>query len=486
MSTKYIQTPGLKYQIDRFNAMLQKANPFDHILIRGPRGTGKSFFLELFQEHPKGQPEIVRLNCATFGSNLIDSELYGYVKGAFTDAKKDTRGHLETAGEQNKIIVLEEFNSLSIESQAKLLVYLETYKFFPVGGRVEKEAELRIIAIMNTEGDTPVRADLTDRFRIVVDVPPLHNRREDILHFIAENSPPLLLSPIELLLLLSHNWPGNIRELRKTLFELECMGACEMRSATKYLPSNLTNDLENIRSTIFTITSMFDGILRRDLSLSYEEITYINKSLFGNFLPTTFSSRYPEPENGWNLEYQNARRRGILRTRVIKTAEGKITIDFHKLGTEKVTFPAGVVFTAFKLIFGDDSINSNSKVFSLIPFDDFTRADGTIDGIISEELKGPELQFPTFENNFSLRQRLFNACQEARNAKILAKRKLKGTKTTSLDQVCNFILQPGALKKTLLECVRKAGSQSSFSLLLGLKGVTLHRFLKKLEESELK
>jgi len=102
-------------------------------------------------------------------------------------------------------------------------VYLETFNFFPVGGRIEKKSKSRIIATMNDEEDTRIRKDLEDRFKIVVNVPPLHLRREDILYFIENYSPPLLLSPAELIALLNHNWPGNVRELQKTLFELECL-----------------------------------------------------------------------------------------------------------------------------------------------------------------------------------------------------------------------------------------------------------------------
>lgn len=215
-------TPGLHNAIRNFNLLLtasKKSQSCDHILIRGPRGTGKSYFLQLALEALEISSPPVRVNCAAISPDLADSELFGYVKGAFSDAVKDTPGFIKVA-KKSGLIILEEFNSLSHYLQAKLLVFMEQFFYYSVGGREPENAAVRIIATANQENETNLRRDVEDRFKIFVEISPLYLRRNDILYFIGKKYPELTLSAGIILLLYNYHWPGNMRELDRALFEL--------------------------------------------------------------------------------------------------------------------------------------------------------------------------------------------------------------------------------------------------------------------------
>lgn len=215
-------TPGLHNAIERFRLLLTasvKSKTYDHILVRGPRGTGKSYFLKIALDILKCSSPPVHLNCASISPGLADSELFGHVKGAFTDAVQTTSGFIEEA-KKTGLIILEEFNSLPSSIQAKLLLFMDNFFYYGVGGRERKNAAVRIIATANEEEGTSLRNDTEDRFKISVEVPPLYLRRNDILYFIGKKYPHLELSASMLLLLYNYHWPGNTRELDRALFEL--------------------------------------------------------------------------------------------------------------------------------------------------------------------------------------------------------------------------------------------------------------------------
>lgn len=215
---KFFPLPGLEAATDRFKQLLAKSAPNNHILIRGPRGSGKSYFAQVFQKYTgKG---LLTINCANLPATLLASELFGHVKGAFTGADKDKEGLIAAAKEEGKALLLEELNSIDAAGQAHLLMFMETGEYRKVGSIKAERADCRIIATMNYETDRAGnRLDLMDRFKITVDVPPLHKRRYDILDYIKSRYPDAKLSDLELLGLFAYNWPGNVRELEKIMFE---------------------------------------------------------------------------------------------------------------------------------------------------------------------------------------------------------------------------------------------------------------------------
>ena len=443
--------------------MMDKANSLDHILIRGPRGTGKSHFIKLFKDHPNGNSKIVQLNCAAITSNLVDSELYGYVKGAFTGAMRDTPGHIETAKTDGKVIVLEELNSLTPDSQAKLLVYLETFNFFPVGGRIEKKSKSRIIATMNDEEDTRIRKDLEDRFKIVVNVPPLHLRREDILYFIENYSPPLLLSPAELIALLNHNWPGNVRELQKTLFELECLGACEADTEVQYLPENLSDGKINIEEVYGQWMVSLLNILKYEMFLTEQEVLKINEIIFGGIITLDLHEMF--------IIFKN-RGRGAIHVEKVNPGRSK---EFLAIKTSKGNnVPIPVLFTFFKKIFGDEAIRSKRRMLSLEPF---------------PLIDNPGIMFfnvnrhPTCDNRSPLKKRFFDACSDTYERKR-QKANEQSFDTLSIEEVSQFLLIPNNFKQVLIECTRRQ-KQSYICGLWGFSTTTLNRLIDKINDNKM-
>lgn len=156
---------------------------------------------------------IETVNCSHFGGDLARSELFGHRHGSFTGAAHEKEGWLKRA--HNGILVLEEIGDLPRETQANLLTFLETGKFHKVGGAQTEYANVQIVGATNRENE--LRTDFCNRF-FPFFVPPLHKRRQDILYYLAYHVPQLIptLHPWEIMVLLAHNWPGNVREIERT------------------------------------------------------------------------------------------------------------------------------------------------------------------------------------------------------------------------------------------------------------------------------
>ncbi len=201
------------------------------VLIEGESGVGKEVIARLVHEQSsRAQAPFLQLNCAALPEHLVESELFGHERGAFTDAKSQKRGLFESA--QGGSILLDEIGELPPGGQAKLLRLLEEKTFRHVGGVVELKADVRIVAATNVDLEKRVREgrfrpDLYFRLNVVkISVPPLRLRREDIpalcAHFITRISqelgrPAVGLSPRALQLLERWHWPGNVRELRNAI-----------------------------------------------------------------------------------------------------------------------------------------------------------------------------------------------------------------------------------------------------------------------------
>jgi DNA-binding NtrC family response regulator len=197
------------------------------VLIRGESGTGKELCAKAIHRHSQraGGP-FVPVNCAAIPDSLLESELFGYTKGAFTGADRDKKGFFELA--HGGTIFLDELGEANAGVQSKLLRALEERKFIPVGGRSEIEVDVRIVAATNKDleqliEDGTFREDLYYRFNVFpVDLPPLRDRLDDIEAIATRLTVDLgrrdeKLSADVLRALRSHSWPGNVRELRNTL-----------------------------------------------------------------------------------------------------------------------------------------------------------------------------------------------------------------------------------------------------------------------------
>lgn len=218
-----IAPPGLHQVILDFEAHFAVSGD-DPIMILGPTGVGKSLFLYLARilfkknhQYDETPPIILEANCAHFSSggsgySLARSELFGHVKGAFTDAHKDKVGLVEKAN--GGLLILEEVGELPLEVQAMLLTFIETGEYRRLGDEEVRNATVKIVAATNRE--SALRADFRYRF-FPYYIPPLRERKNDILYYFYEIFPELTrnLSKSEVLLLLTHHWPGNVREIER-------------------------------------------------------------------------------------------------------------------------------------------------------------------------------------------------------------------------------------------------------------------------------
>jgi len=201
------------------------------VLITGESGTGKELFARLIhQESPRHQQPFVRVNCAALAESLLESELFGHEKGAFTGAICRRQGRFELADKGT--IFLDEIGETSPALQAKLLRVLEEREFERVGGARTLVSDVRTVAATNRNLEEQIaagafREDLFYRLQVVnLRVPPLRERREDVdelaHHFLrrysAENGIQVdSISKAALDLMRSYNWPGNVRELENTI-----------------------------------------------------------------------------------------------------------------------------------------------------------------------------------------------------------------------------------------------------------------------------
>ncbi len=203
------------------------------VLLAGPSGAGKQCVAELLHQMTYADAEdapFVEVNCAALPAELVESELFGHEKGAFTDARAMRRGLVEMAA--GGTLFLDEVTELPERSQAKLLKFLDTMRFRRVGGEREVEVQLRIVAATNQNivelaGSGRFRADLYHRLSVfTIDVPPLASRREDIadlvdnfVTFFASRVKKRVvgLTPAARDRLTSYDYPGNVRELRNII-----------------------------------------------------------------------------------------------------------------------------------------------------------------------------------------------------------------------------------------------------------------------------
>ena len=213
-----------KAMLRLYNLLEQIKGSHNTVLIQGENGTGKELIAEAIHQNSArtGRPFVVQ-NCSALNDNLLESELFGHVKGAFTGAYKDKPGLFETADKGT--FFLDEVGDTSPAMQVKLLRVIQNGTFFPVGGVHEKKVDVRIIAATNkdlkdltTRGK--FREDLYYRLNVInIQAPPLRERTEDI-SLLAEffinrlSTEPKIFTKKAMEKLLHYPWPGNVRELQ--------------------------------------------------------------------------------------------------------------------------------------------------------------------------------------------------------------------------------------------------------------------------------
>jgi len=201
------------------------------VLLTGESGTGKDLVARAIHAHsPRADQPFLEINCSALPENLVESELFGHERGAYTDARSRKRGLAELA--DGGTLFLDEVGDMPAATQAKVLRFLEDARFRRVGGTTDIQVDVRVIAATNHDLDKMVeagtfRSDLFFRLKVVpIHIPPLRERRDDIaplaLFFIEQLSQDLKREPATLTepalrLLEGYAWPGNVRELRNVL-----------------------------------------------------------------------------------------------------------------------------------------------------------------------------------------------------------------------------------------------------------------------------
>ena len=201
------------------------------VLIQGATGTGKDILAKILHDAgPRASKPWVKVNCAAIPDSLIESEIFGYVKGAFTGADRDKPGRFQEA--DGGTIFLDEIGDLPLSLQAKLLRVLEEQEFYPLGSRRTQRVNVRIISATNRRLEQLVkdglfREDLFYRLKVLrIELPALEERRDDLPLLIrhvmrklcaAQGAPPPAISDQAMAILLNYKYPGNVRELENII-----------------------------------------------------------------------------------------------------------------------------------------------------------------------------------------------------------------------------------------------------------------------------
>ncbi len=242
VSQKY-EMIGNSAAISQIKEMIEKVAPTEaRVLITGPNGTGKELVAHwLHEQSDRAKGPLIEVNCAAIPSELIESELFGHVKGAFTSAAKDRAGKFEAAN--GGTIFLDEVGDMSLSAQAKVLRALQENRVQRVGSDRDIKVDVRVIAATNKDlkkeiAEGKFREDLYHRLAVIlIKVPALSDRREDIPLLVdyftqkiadEHGTSQKKFSDKAIKLLQEYDWTGNIRELRNVVERLIILGGKEI------------------------------------------------------------------------------------------------------------------------------------------------------------------------------------------------------------------------------------------------------------------
>lgn len=241
--SKNYEMIGQSDAINHIKDIIEKVAQTDaRVLITGPNGTGKELVAhQLHEKSERSNAPLIEVNCAAIPSELIESELFGHVKGAFTSAVKDRAGKFEAA--DGGTIFLDEIGDMSLSAQAKVLRALQENMITRVGADKDIKVNVRVVAATNKDLKKEIeegrfREDLYHRLAVIlIKVPALNDRRDDIPllinHFtekiaLEQGSTQKKFSDDAISLLKEYDWTGNIRELRNVIERLIILGGSEI------------------------------------------------------------------------------------------------------------------------------------------------------------------------------------------------------------------------------------------------------------------
>ncbi len=256
------QIVGESKQMKDVFAKIQRAAPVDStVLILGESGTGKELVAQaLHHNGPRKKGPFVAVNCAAVPATLVESELFGHVRGAFTGATDRRMGRFEQA--DGGTLFIDEIGDFELGLQAKLLRVLETLTVTPVGGHEDRKVDVRVLAATSRDigkmvAEGKFREDLFYRLNVVtITLPPLRDRPDDIAilveHFMKEiteqkHTGPRRISPEVMRRFQTYRWPGNVRELRNTLESMMVLAEGEVLTEND-LPERIADSFADVAS----------------------------------------------------------------------------------------------------------------------------------------------------------------------------------------------------------------------------------------------
>jgi len=306
---------GTSPKIKQVITMIQKVAPTDStVLVHGESGTGKELVARAVHANSRRNKEVFfAVDCGTLSSNLLESELFGYMKGAFTGADKNKEGIFKLA--DRGTIFLDEISNISLEVQGKLLRFLETREFLPLGARAPLQVNIRLIFATNKNLQEMVaEGSFREDFYYRIDVypillPPLRERKLDILpiayHFLNQFSENMG-RPIQgfddeaVARLTEYDWPGNVRQLRNTVERATIL--CEGDQITpKDLP--MPGDMSDIQQLLENIPSTNEELKRIKKEIRQKAVSKVENNFILNALE----------KNSWNVT-QAAQSVGLQRS----------------------------------------------------------------------------------------------------------------------------------------------------------------------------
>nr|MBT4215308.1 sigma-54-dependent Fis family transcriptional regulator [Bacteroidota bacterium] len=242
VSKKYTMI-GEGAEMMELRGLLEKVAPSEaRVLITGPNGAGKELVAhQIHEQSARSTNAMVEVNCAAIPAELIESELFGHKKGAFTGAQKDRKGKFELA--HGGTLFLDEIGDMSLSAQAKVLRALQEHKITPVGGDRSIKVDVRVLAATNKDLKSEIaagkfREDLYHRLSVIlIEVPGLNDRSDDIpllaQHFLQQIADDYGVSSkgisgAAISALQGYDWTGNIREFRNVIERLHILGGSEI------------------------------------------------------------------------------------------------------------------------------------------------------------------------------------------------------------------------------------------------------------------
>jgi len=278
------QIVGQSKQMRDVYAKIQRAAPVDStVLVLGESGTGKELVAQaLHHNSNRKKGPFVAVNCAAVPATLVESELFGHVRGAFTGATDRRMGRFEQA--DGGTLFIDEIGDFELGLQAKLLRVLETFQVTPVGGHEDRKVNVRVLAatsrnIVQMVKEGTFREDLYYRLNVItITLPPLRERNDDIPilceHFLkdicdSKHTARKRISPEVMRRFIAYRWPGNVRELRNTLESMMVLADGEVLSETD-LPERITQE---------ALPAVSSGAIPSGLTMEQLERLAITKTL---------------------------------------------------------------------------------------------------------------------------------------------------------------------------------------------------------------